>query len=91
MTTKEEEEPRGDLPTYYRKLNDSSLNAFQNFDDLSNFKSLDNKVRLTRTRNFIIDFGDDEAWCAFDLDAEPVNKLLKAPVRLPKLFTAPCR
>jgi hypothetical protein len=86
MTGVEEAESGVDLPEYYRQLNEKSiLSAFKDFDNRSNFKSLDDKVRHTRTRNFVVDFGDDEAFCGFDLEADAVKKLLKAPVSIPHL------
>ncbi|KAF2094803.1 hypothetical protein NA57DRAFT_60221 [Rhizodiscina lignyota] len=75
----EEEESRGELPKYYHQLNEGGINAFKDFDNPLNFKSLDEKARKASTRNFVIDFGDDEAWCAFDLEASAVKKLLKSP------------
>ena len=86
MAAVEEAESGVDLPEYYRHLEEKSiLSAFKDLDNNANFKSLDDKVRHTRTRNFVVDFGDEEAWCGFDLEADAVKMLLKASVRGPQL------
>ncbi|MBE7181549.1 MAG: hypothetical protein INR71_10140, partial [Terriglobus roseus] len=62
---------------YYHDLeHDGLLKGFKDLDDPSNFKSLDDKVRHSRTKNFVIDFSDDEAYCGFDIDAEGMRRLL---------------
>lgn len=78
MSESPRQQASDNLPEYYRKLKHVEiLKGFKNFDDLSNFKSLDDRVRHSRSRNFVLDFADEQAWCAFDLEADAVSKLLK--------------
>ena len=70
-----------DLPAYYRELGDDRiLRSIKNFDDDIHFEQFDHKVRNPNSRNFLIDFGDDEAWCAFDLEANSYTRLLRTNV-----------
>lgn len=67
-----------DLPAYYRELGDDDiLRSIKNFDEDIHFEQFDHKVRNPNSRNFLIDFGDDEAWCAFDLEANSFTRLLR--------------
>ncbi|KAH7130610.1 hypothetical protein B0J11DRAFT_483325 [Dendryphion nanum] len=72
--------PMGDLPTYYSDLGDEDITAaFRDFDDERNFDLFDRRTRDPRSSNFCMDFGDDEAWCAFDLGADSYSRLIQAP------------
>ncbi|OCL10498.1 hypothetical protein AOQ84DRAFT_426903 [Glonium stellatum] len=71
--------PTTDLPAYYTELNDDGIvRSIKNFDDDVHFEQFDHEVRSPNSRNFLIDFGDDEAWCAFDLEANSFTSLLKS-------------
>jgi hypothetical protein len=71
-----------DLPAYYTNLDNDIINeAIRNFDDPANLEYFSTAVSSARSRNFCIDFGDREAWCAFDLDASAYSSLLKSSVR----------
>ena len=68
-------------PQYYRARGSDIADAFRNFDDKINFDCFEQWAQESNRDNFIVDYGDDQAWCAFDLDAEQLEKLVKAPVR----------
>lgn len=73
-------EPAEDLPTYYQELGDEAIqHCFRDFDLERNFDLFDRQTRNPRSRNFCLDFGEHEAFCAFDLDASSYDKLLNAP------------
>ncbi|KAF2264577.1 hypothetical protein CC78DRAFT_516793 [Lojkania enalia] len=68
------------IPTYYQDLNDDDITAaFKNFDLESNFELFDRQTRDPNSSNFCIDFGDDDAWCAFDLGSDSCSRLLQTP------------
>jgi hypothetical protein len=72
--------PAEDLPDYYTNLSDENIqHCFRNFDDERNFDLFDRQTRNPSSTNFCIDFGEDDAFCAFDLDAHAYSKLLKTP------------
>jgi hypothetical protein len=79
--------PAEDLPAYYNDLADETIqHCFRNFDTEHNFDLFDRQTRNPRSTNFCIDFGENDAFCAFDLDAAAYSKLLSAP-RPPQLNT----
>ncbi|KIW06736.1 uncharacterized protein PV09_02429 [Verruconis gallopava] len=72
---------------YYRGLDQWSLSeGMKDFDDPENYDELARAVMSARSRNFVLDFDDDHAWCGFDLDAEAISSLLKSE-RPPELNT----
>jgi hypothetical protein len=72
--------PAEDLPDYYNNLGDENIqHCFRNFDDERNFDLFDRQTRNPSSTNFCIDFGEDDAFCAFDLDAHAYSKLLRTP------------
>ncbi|KAF1915032.1 hypothetical protein BDU57DRAFT_576201 [Ampelomyces quisqualis] len=79
--------PAEDLPTYYQDLGDENIqHCFRNFDNEQNFDRFDRQTRNPRSSNFCLDFGEQNAFCAFDLDAQSYSKLLISP-RPPQLHT----
>ncbi|KAF2401545.1 hypothetical protein EJ06DRAFT_492863 [Trichodelitschia bisporula] len=75
------------LPDYYRLLRSADLNeAIRNFDVPANMDAFMRAAANPKSRNFLIDFSDDEAWGGFDLQADSFAKLLKSP-RPPSLNT----
>ncbi|KAF2495997.1 hypothetical protein BU16DRAFT_617511 [Lophium mytilinum] len=75
------------LPEYYLDLDDKDIvRGIRNFDEDGNFDQFDREVRNPHSRNFLVDFGDQEAWCGFDLEALSITRLLNAP-RPPALNT----
>ena len=79
--------PAEDLPAYYHDLGDETIrHCFRNFDLDRNFDLFDRQTRNPRSSNFCLDFGEDDAYCAFDLDAHSYSKLLSLQ-RPPELHT----
>jgi hypothetical protein len=79
--------PAENLPAYYQGLGDETIqHCFRNFDNERNFDLFDRQTRNPRSSNFCLDFGEREAFCAFDLDAQAYSKLLSVP-RPPYLHT----
>jgi len=78
--------PEG-LPGYYQDLRDEDIAAsFRNFDVERNYELFDRQTRNPNSRNFCIDFGDDDAWCAFDLGSDSYSRLLSTQ-KPPNLHT----
>lgn len=79
--------PAESLPAYYNDLSDETIqHCFRNFDNVENFDLFDKQTRNPGSNNFCLDFGEQEAFCAFDLDAQAYSKLL-ASSRPPRLHT----
>ena len=71
--------PAEELPSYYEDLCDPDiLSSFRDFDNTRNFDLFDRQTRNPRSSNFVVDFGDDDAYCAFDLGADSISRLLSA-------------
>ncbi|KAK8193211.1 uncharacterized protein BKA78DRAFT_294601 [Phyllosticta capitalensis] len=67
------------LPDFYRSLgNNELLEKIQNLDDRHVFLDFHNRASKVSSRNFVIDFGEDEAWGGFDLSAGGLKALLDA-------------
>ena len=67
------------LPQYYCDFDDAEIaEGFRDFDNDKNFDSFDRKTRNPRTSNFCLDFGEDEAFCAFDLSSHSYSRLLES-------------
>lgn len=64
-------------PAYYRELGEDLERLILNLDSPSDFKFGETSLRDIKTRNFVLDFSDDEAWCGFNLEAEQLGKLLR--------------
>jgi hypothetical protein len=72
--------PAEELPAYYQDLKDEEIQAaFRNFDIDRNFDLFDRQTRNANSSNFCIDFGDDDAWCAFDLGSDSYSRLVHTP------------
>ncbi|GME51278.1 Adp-ribosylation factor protein [Neofusicoccum parvum] len=68
------------LPDYYHSLgNDELLRSIRNLDDPKEFQRLQADVLQPNSRNFFVDFGDDHAWCAFDLSDVALKALMSKP------------
>ncbi|PYH95975.1 ADP-ribosylation factor [Aspergillus ellipticus CBS 707.79] len=52
---------------------------FGDIDDASNLKSYLALLKEPQTRNFVLDFGNDDAWSAVNLDQEDFALLLRKP------------
>ncbi|KAF2639817.1 hypothetical protein P280DRAFT_402517 [Massarina eburnea CBS 473.64] len=72
--------PAEELPAYYRDLNDDDISySFRDFDKESNFDIFDRQTREPHSSNFCLDFGDHDAFCAFDLGADSISRLISSP------------
>lgn len=67
---------------YYKSLSSEPALAekFSNIDDAHNFRQCQQKLLNSATRNFVLDFGDQDAWCGFDLPKEEFVSLMKDQV-----------
>jgi hypothetical protein len=82
-----EDRPERRLHEYYRNLDSIDIfDQIKDFDHGPNLEAFKVKARDARSKNFILDFSDSEAWCGFDLDAESYKLLLITP-RPPELNT----
>lgn len=71
--------PAEDLPQYYHTLgNEAISHCFRDFDKEGNFDLFDRQTRDPNCNNFCLDFGEDNAYCAFDLGAQEYSKLLSS-------------
>jgi hypothetical protein len=78
-------------PRYYTNLdNDDITEGFRNFDDPAHLEYFNSAVLSARSKNFCIDFGDNEAWCAFDLNAAAISRLIKSPVSIQFIEETKC-
>lgn len=53
---------------------------FHDIDDEAYFKEYLCLLQDARTQNFVLDFGDEDAWCATNLEKEDIESLLRTPV-----------
>jgi len=75
------------VPDYYKNAGvDPRSDSFGNFDDLDNFRRFGSIIRQPDTRNFLVDFGEEAAYCAFNLESPTIESLLKNPVCSPFLY-----
>ncbi|RAH72805.1 uncharacterized protein BO66DRAFT_317022 [Aspergillus aculeatinus CBS 121060] len=57
----------------------SIQDKFRDIDDASNLKHYRALLQDPQARNFVLDFGNEDAWCAVNLDQEEVALLLRKP------------
>ncbi|RAO65574.1 uncharacterized protein BHQ10_001586 [Talaromyces amestolkiae] len=71
---------------FYKSLSSEPAFAeiFTNIDDAHNFRQCQQKLLTSTTRNFVLDFGDQDAWCGFDLEKDEFMSLMKD--QRPKMF-----
>jgi hypothetical protein len=72
---------------YYKSIhvNDKSpsfADRFKDIDDAANFEHYQKLLVNADTKNFVLDFGDDDAWCAVNLDQDEFGALSGETVRL---------
>ncbi|QRD93777.1 hypothetical protein F9C07_2204913 [Aspergillus flavus] len=67
---------------YYSSFNANSnlQEKFHNIDDEGQFRAYLGYLQDVQTRNFMLDFGNDDAWCAVDLEEEDIATLLRGVV-----------
>ncbi|KAL3470610.1 hypothetical protein BJX99DRAFT_264081 [Aspergillus californicus] len=63
---------------YYSSFlkNPDILDKFNNIDEKSNFRNYMALLRDAQTRNFVLDFGNEDAWCAANLEQKDLTVLL---------------
>ncbi|KAI9779355.1 MAG: hypothetical protein M1839_007463 [Geoglossum umbratile] len=67
-------------PSYYSTLkNDVLASKFADLDDNGNYAEYSKLVQAPDTRNFVVDFGNDGAWVAMDIDEGEMKGLLDLP------------
>lgn len=66
---------------------DSNEDSFFNLDDSKVLRESMESAASSLTRNFVLDFSDEEAYVAFDLGAQSILDLLKAQCRPEELNT----
>ena len=54
-----------------------SAKSFENFDDSAVFERFKRLARSHETQNFVIDFNENQALCAFDLSKDDFESALK--------------
>ncbi|KAF4252946.1 hypothetical protein CNMCM8714_006934 [Aspergillus fumigatus] len=67
---------------YYASFTDrpSLQNIFRDIDEESCFNAYNSRLRDSQTQNFVLDFGNEDAWCAMNLSHEDFSLLLRKPV-----------
>ena len=55
---------------------------FCDIDDKVNFQDYLRFLQDVNTHNFVLDFGNEDAWCGVNLEQEDIAALLGAPVRI---------
>lgn len=69
---------------YYSSLS-SRPGLSQKFNDIDqevHFRDYQQRLEDISTENFVLDFGNDDAWCAVNLDTGDFEALLEKPVRV---------
>lgn len=68
---------------YYSSLSGDRPSLEEKFHDIDNKTHFYNAMRRLedpRTRNFVLDFGNEDAWYGANLDTEDIKLLLSRPV-----------
>ncbi|PIG83512.1 ankyrin repeat-containing protein [Aspergillus arachidicola] len=60
------------------KANSNLQEKFHNIDDEAQFRAYLGYLQDVQTWNFVLDFGNDDAWCAVDLEEEDIATLLRS-------------
>lgn len=69
------------LKKYYNETNDHWIrHNFKDFDDSSDFPRLEILARSAGSKNFVLDFGHDEALITFDVGRTSLQTLLRTRV-----------
>jgi len=55
---------------------------FRDIDDEASFLTYLHLLEDAHTRNFVLDFGNEDAWCAVNLEREDIASLLRSPVSI---------
>lgn len=54
--------------------------GFHDVDDETHFRGCLAHLQSSQTQNFVLDFGNDDAWCAVNLNHDDIAQLLRKPV-----------
>lgn len=54
---------------------------FHDIDDEAHFRTYRLLLQRYDTQNFVLDFGNDDAWCALNLEEDDFTRLLRRYVR----------
>lgn len=64
-----------------RNFPDVSLkDKFHDIDDKTHFAHYKSRLQNPQTQNFVLDFGNEDAWCATNLKEDELKLLLRGPV-----------
>ncbi|KAF2428914.1 hypothetical protein EJ08DRAFT_591732 [Tothia fuscella] len=75
-----ENSPERPLHPYYSTLQNPTItHSMKDLDFGPNIDTFNRLLLSSKSRNFVIDFSDDEAYAGFDLDAESLGELLNKP------------
>lgn len=55
---------------------------FHDIDDKAYFMAYSKLLGEAQTQNFVLDFGNEDAWCAVNLEKEDIASLLRSPVSI---------
>lgn len=60
---------------------------FNDIDNADHFEKYQRQLLSLDTNNFVLDFGNNDAWCAMNLDQDDLSALMRTTVRFAnKLF-----
>jgi hypothetical protein len=65
---------------YYSAFSPDLSQKFNNIDEEANYGKYRGLLLDGRTENFVLDFGDEDAWCGVNLDEGDLAALVDAPV-----------
>lgn len=64
-----------------RNSPDGSLkDKFHDIDDKTHFAHYMSRLQNPQTQNYVLDFGNEDAWCATNLKEDELRLLLRGPV-----------
>lgn len=55
-------------------------NKFRDIDDEANFGAYLQLLENAQTQNFVLDFGNEDAWCAVNLEGDDIASLIRSSV-----------
>jgi hypothetical protein len=69
--------------SYYSSFTDrpNLAQKFNDIDKANHFESYQRQLLSPDTNNFVLDFGNNDAWCAMNLDQDDLSALMKTAVR----------
>lgn len=65
--------------SYYSSLN--LAGKFNDIDKADHFDHYRRKLSSPETNNFVLDFGNNDAWCGLNLDQDDLSALMRTTVR----------